>query len=204
MHDCLVSVTGYLVTIFESLRTDGDKPPKTRASDLLCVLLVLPFLLHDLLADEVAAYNLQNPIGNPVVDPSAELIEVTLMLLSWYHLYRRRNPPKSADDIGDLRNMAEAFLQRCVIVFPYKNKRGHNIMDNEKNHSMVHCGDDSENYGDAINYSGEAPEKAHKLWIKQQGGKTNQGSSSKFTMMDHCRRKEAAGLLCEAVQGESG
>ena len=203
MHDCLVPVTSYIATLFESLRNDGVRPQKTRASDMRHVLLVLPFLLHDLLADEVAAYNLQNPIGNPVVDPSAELIEVTLMLLSWYHLYRRRNPPKSADDIGDLRNMAEAFLQRCVIVFPYKNKLGHNIMDNEKNHSMVHCGDDSENYGDAINYRGEAPEKVHKLWIRQQGGKTNQGSSSKFTMMDHCRRKEASALLCEAVQGEN-
>ena len=43
--------------------------------------------------------------------------------------------------------------------------------------------------------------QTHKKWIKEQGGNTNQGDSSKFTMMTHCRRKEAAALLCEAVQG---
>ena len=66
---------------------------------------------------------------------------------------------------------------------------------------MVHPGDDVANFGDSINFSAEAPETAHKKWIKEQGGNTNQGDSSKFTMMNHCRRKEAAALLCEAVQG---
>ena len=66
-------------------------------------------------------------------------------------------------------------------------------------HWMVHTGEDIENYGDLINCSGEAPELAHKDHIKKQGGKTNQGDSSKFTLMDHCTRKEAAALLLEAV-----
>ena len=201
IHDTLVPITQYLAELFESLRVDGVRPPRIRASDMRHVLLVLPFLLHDLLKDEVAAFNIRYPVGPPIVDPSAELIEVTLMLLSWYHLLRQRCPPKDDRDIADLRTMAEAYQQKCKTVFPYKNKQGYHIMENEKMHSMVHSGNDVANFGDSINFSAEAPETAHKKWIKEQGGNTNQGDSSKFTMMNHCRRKEAAALLCEAVQG---
>ena len=52
-----------------------------------------------------------------------------------------------------------------------------------------------------IDCSGKAPELAHKDHIKKQGGKTNEGDSSKFTLMDHCSRKEAAALMLEAVDG---
>ena len=201
IHDTLVPITPYLAELFESLRVDGVRPPRIRASDMRHVLLVLPFLLHDLLKDEVAAFNIRYPVGPPIVDPSAELIEVTLMLLSWYHLLRQRCPPKDDRDIADLRTIAEAYLQKCKTVFPCKNKQGYHIMENEKMHSMVHSGDDVANFGDSINFSAEAPETAHKKWIKEQGGNTNQGDSSKFTMMNHCRRKEAAALLCEDVQG---
>ena len=201
MHDVLVPITQYLADLFESLRSTGKRPVRVRATDMRHVLLVLPFLLHDLLADEVAAFNLRYHNSPPVVDPSAELIEITLQLLSWYHLLRRRTPGKTDRDISDLRTMAEAYLQRCKSVFPYKNKLGYHIMESEKMHSMVHTGEDIENYGDLINCSGEAPELAHKDHIKKQGGKTNQGDSSKFTLMDHCIRKEAAALLLEAVDG---
>ena len=47
----------------------------------------------------------------------------------------------------------------------------------------------------------EGPDNLHKEWVKMQGGKTNQGSSSQKTMMVHSLRKEASALLCEAVQG---
>jgi hypothetical protein len=50
---------------------------------------------------------------------------------------------------------------------------------------------------------GEAPEEAHKKWIKEQGGKTNQGASSEVTMMRHSLRKEAAALCCEGIQGDT-
>jgi hypothetical protein len=69
------------------------------------VLLVLPFLLLDLLRSEVEYHNAQNPLADHVVDPSAdvdpsaELIEVVIMLLSWYRLIRERSPAKDEDDI---------------------------------------------------------------------------------------------------------
>ena len=89
------------------MRDNYSAPPKVRASDIRNIILVLPIILHDLMADEVKVYNEKHPRGDPVVDPSAEMITVVLQLLSWYHLFRRRNPPKDGDDINDLRDMAE-------------------------------------------------------------------------------------------------
>ena len=74
------------------------------------ILLVLPFLLHDLLRPEVEAHNAQNAQADHVVDPSAELIEVVLTLLTWYHLFRRRSPPKDEDGIKELTRLAHRYL----------------------------------------------------------------------------------------------
>ncbi len=46
-------------------------------------------------------YNRQNPREEPLVDPSSDLIEVTLLLSTWYRLFRRCDPPKDADDLKD-------------------------------------------------------------------------------------------------------
>ena len=45
-----------------------------------------------------------------VSDPSAECISVVHTFLTWYHLYRRRNPPKDEDDIKELTNLARRYL----------------------------------------------------------------------------------------------
>jgi len=44
------------------------------------------------------------------VDPSAQLIEVVITFLTWYHLYRRRNPPKDEDDIKQLTVLAHRYV----------------------------------------------------------------------------------------------
>ena len=110
VHDCLVPITPYLASIFEHLRDHYSAPSKVRAADIRNILLVLPFILHDLMADEVEDYNQKHHRDRdhvPLVDPSPELIKVVLQLLSWYHLFRRRNPPKDEDDILEMRAMAE-------------------------------------------------------------------------------------------------
>ena len=69
MHDCLVPVTPYPAIIFDSTRKSGVIPGVIRAVDMQNMLLMLPFLLHNLLEQEVEEYNSQNPF-DPVTDPS--------------------------------------------------------------------------------------------------------------------------------------
>jgi hypothetical protein len=57
-------------------------------------------------------------------------------------------------------------------------------------------------YSKYLNYCCETPEKGHKLWVGQQGSKTNQGPEVQLTIMLHSLRKECSSLLCEAVKGE--
>ena len=96
--------------MFKCIYESGKPNPKARASDMRHILLVLPFLLHDLLRPEVEAYNARNAIADHVVDPSPEIIQIVLTFLSWYHLYRRRNPPKDEDDIKELTVLAHRYL----------------------------------------------------------------------------------------------
>ena len=88
-----------------------------------------------------------------------------------------------------------------MVVFPYTNSIGTPIMATGKNHSVIHAPGDVARYCDAINTSCDPPEDAHKRWVKEQGGGTNQGPQAQLSMMLQSLRKEASALLCEAVQG---
>ena len=72
-----------------------------------------------------------------------------------------------------------------------------------KNHSIIHTPGDVGRYCNAINVSCDPPEDAHKIWVKEQAGGTNQGPQAQLSMMLHSLRKEASALLCEAVQGNA-
>ena len=93
-------------------------------------------------------------------------------------------------------------MDQCQVVFPFTNSLGHPIMATGKNHSIKHTPSDVVRYCDAINVSCEAPETAHKDWVKEQGGCINQGPHVQLTMMLHSLRKEASAMLCEGVQGK--
>ena len=84
-------------------------PPRVLAINMRHILILLPFLLDGLLADEVREHNRAHPL-NPVVDPSGELIGITLVLIQWYNLYRRRYPPKDEVDIQDLTALGEKYV----------------------------------------------------------------------------------------------
>ena len=75
--------------IFDSIRKTGKHPCRVRAVDMRNILLMLPFLLHNLLEEEVEEYNRRNPF-EPITDPSDECIGIVLLFIDWYHLYRRR------------------------------------------------------------------------------------------------------------------
>ena len=86
-------------------------------------------------------------------------------------------------------------------MFPYTNGHGNPVMATGKNHSIQHTPGDVARYCDAINVSCEAPETAHKKWVKEQGVCTNQGDQVQLSMMLHSLHKEASSFLCEGVQG---
>jgi hypothetical protein len=105
MHDCLVPITSWIGNVFDSIRKTDKIPCRVRAKDMRNLLLVLPFLLHNLLLEEVEEYNRANPF-DPITDPSDECIGIVLLLIDWYHLFRRRFPPKDQVDIQALQDMS--------------------------------------------------------------------------------------------------
>ncbi len=76
------------------------------------ILILLPFLLDGLLADEVLEHNRAHPF-NTALDPSSELIGITLLFIQWYNLYRRRYLPKDEVDIQVLTALGE----RCEHIY---------------------------------------------------------------------------------------
>ena len=94
------------------------------------------------------------------------------------------------------------YLDQCQVVFPFTNSLGHPYMATRKNNSIKHTPADVVRYCDAINVSCEAPETAHKNWVKEQGDCINQGPHIQMTMMLHSLLKEASAMLCEGVLGK--
>jgi len=114
IHDCLVPVTPYLGGIFTHLRSKGKLPPRVRAMDMRHILILLPFLLEGLLTDEVEEHNASNRFIHWVVDPSPKMVNITITLVSWYQLYRRKFPAKDEEDIKNLSNLGERYLSAYV------------------------------------------------------------------------------------------
>ncbi len=109
LHDTLLPMASKTRSIFQQLRGSNKSKISTKrlqgsdaagkegsmsgkimgvitGVDLRHLLLLLPFLLFDLLDDEIQTYNLRN--GTQLVNPAHELIKFVLLLLEWYHLYR--------------------------------------------------------------------------------------------------------------------
>ncbi len=88
--------------------------------------------------------------------------------------------------ISEYDCLFNGYFDKCKEVFPYETKNGFNIMDNEKNHSIKHGGNNIAKYGDLLNMSCETPEDAHRFCIKGPGGCTNQGPEAALTICRLC------------------
>ncbi len=108
IHDCLVPITAWLGNILESIRKTGKQAHRVCAMDMRNVLLLLLFLLHNLLEEEVEEYNRENQ-SKPISDPSDECIQIVWLLLEWYPQYQRRFLPKDKVDIQDLQALSLRF-----------------------------------------------------------------------------------------------
>ena len=105
LHDTVLPLCSVARFIFDQLRNSTTKKaskkrvqegaaskingrPNGRITgmDLRHLLLLLPFLLFDLLQDEVDEQNSRN--GTDYQSPAQDLIDWVLVLLEWYRLYR--------------------------------------------------------------------------------------------------------------------
>ena len=198
LHDTLLPLSNKTRQSFQHLRSEGKVHSKVRASDIRHLLLLLPFMVHDLFRSEVDAWNAVP--GNPhLQDPSPGIVAICLSLLEWYHLYRQ--PGHTTDELHLLDTLGSAFLNQCTQLFPFLNSKGMNIMCTDKVHFIIHAASEILKWGNIINCSAEASEIAHKLWVKGQGDNTNQGPSSAKTMMSHSQSKVAAKMCAQAIAG---
>ena len=67
-------------------KINGRPNGRITGKDMRHLLLLLPFLLFELLEDEIEQNNV-NAIH--LINPCHQLIAWVLILLEWYHLYRR-------------------------------------------------------------------------------------------------------------------
>ncbi len=111
LHDTLLPISSKTLLVFQQLRSNGTKlgkkskrpatedvssdaagnvPGNIHGSftgvDMRHLLLLLPFLLFDLMDQEINAYNENN--HSHLINPTNQLIRLVLMLQEWYHLYR--------------------------------------------------------------------------------------------------------------------
>lgn len=103
-HDTLFSLCPIARSIFQQLAGSGDTKrhmlgsanrlsrvsghPDGRVTgrDMRHLLLLLPYILFDLIKDEIDEFNQQNQTVH--INPSNKLIPWVLLLLEWYRLYR--------------------------------------------------------------------------------------------------------------------
>ena len=111
-HACLVPVNYATSNVFTQLEEKQKAARNTRACDYRHLLLLLPFILSNLFRDEVEEHNSHHP-GNPVVDPSEELVGVANVFLRWYKMFRQTTPGKTGADINILRSLSNR--QICII-----------------------------------------------------------------------------------------
>jgi hypothetical protein len=71
----------------------------------------------------VEEYNRLYPAEEPLVDPSSDCIasDVTLLLLTWYRLFCRCDPPKDEEDINELQELAHWYLKLSKNIWIYLN-----------------------------------------------------------------------------------
>ena len=204
IHDTLMHISKRARSAFDEISENLRSTPKlhssVRATDVRHLLLLLPLLCHELFRSEVAQHNALYG-GILAEDPSSLIVEVCIILLKWYHLYRSLEG-HDADDFAELDRLARLFFEKCKEVFPYLNGNDHWIMGTDKVHFMIHCVSELMKWGSIINCSAEVVETTHKTWIKEQGPNTNQGASSNKTMLKNSMRKAASKELTQAIAGQ--
>ena len=80
--------------------------------DMHYIHLLLPFILEGLLTEEVVEYKQTKSLRAlmRIFDPRPDMVQIVIIVLSWYGLYRRRIPAKDKDDIQDLDTLGHRYI----------------------------------------------------------------------------------------------
>jgi hypothetical protein len=91
-------ISAWIGNVFDSIRRTVKIPGRVRAVYIRNLFLLLHFLLHNLLEEEVEEDN-STHILDPVVDLSNDCVGIVLwFIIDRYHFYRRRYLLK--DEVG--------------------------------------------------------------------------------------------------------
>jgi hypothetical protein len=114
-HDdaCLVPVNFATTNIFKQLEEKTEAARNTCACEIRHLLLLLPFILSNVFRVEVEKHNLRNQ-GARVVDPSEELVDVTIVFSPWYKKFRQVVLAKTLTDISILRSLSHRQLEYII------------------------------------------------------------------------------------------
>ena len=86
----------------------GETHSTVRGCDMQLILLVTPFVLHNLLQEDVADWNQKHPDRPQRIDPTTVIIPVVTELLDFYQLLRTKG--KDLVDIVELNKLGNNFL----------------------------------------------------------------------------------------------
>jgi hypothetical protein len=210
-HACLVPVNYATTNVFRQLEDKKKAARHTRACDYRHLLLVLPFVWSNLFREEVDEQNSHHrgaPVVDPSEDLIG-VTNVFLRWYKLFRQTTPGKTPTDIGILRSLSHRYISIIVIiCIIriidiicftyimfimfldcrlldlfrtVFPYRNGSNRLIMDTETAHSIKHCHVDVTNYANPINCCCDGPEGGHKVWVHEQGLRTNQGPTAAKT-----------------------
>ena len=211
-HTTLMSfVNQSIVECLETYTTPNKKgekqSPIVDASDVQRLMLALPFMLDDLVREELVVFNRGKPAAQKLADPMPEAIEAVNEWLHWYHMYRADELDEDSNAQMDTkgRNLIET-LQR---VFPYtvkvapRSDKTRSVWSTEKVHSILHGSRRIEDMGRSRNISCQ-PTECKLKDVKAKGHMTNRNPATYGYSIMQAEAREASAQQMAQDADENG
>jgi hypothetical protein len=199
-HECLMSMTQFVRDTFQHIHKKKAVHGRVRGADLQQLLVISPYVFHNLFQQEVADYNREN--HTMLEDPAMKVLPVLNNLLSWYHMYRLRG--KDMDEIFEMDRLGNRFVTTCRTTFEGltvgTGARTKHICASNKMHRIKHAGEQTLKLGDSRNF-GAMAEQNHKLHVKGPQHLTNKADISGPGLLKVFERKDAVRHMLRGWDG---
>jgi hypothetical protein len=191
-------------TLSHIYKHKGEAHCTVRGCDMQLLLLVLPFVLHNLFQEEVADWNRKHPAAAPKIDPTTAIIPVVTELLDFYQLLRTKGKDlveiAAMDKLGiNIVNLSRETFKDFTVGKAGKEKH---ISSSEKMHRMVHCATQAAAVGDLVNVEVMA-EIVHRWAVRGPQHLVSRSDATGSGLLKVAERKEGARMLMEAHSGKA-